>query len=105
VVVLLTVVFAWLNLHGTGRRVVLVLCSVPLALLGNVVRLVVTFGVADVWGQEAASRVETKAGFITFAVALAGVFAIGHLLRERDEGAPPGTRDGVGGEAAVASVP
>jgi hypothetical protein len=36
------------------------------------------------WGQEAGSKVETKAGFITFAVALAGVFALGRLLREPD---------------------
>jgi len=105
VVVLLTVVFAWLNLRGTGRRVALVLCSVPLALMGNVVRLVVTFGVADVWGQEAATQVETKAGFITFAVALAGVFAVGRLLREPDEAALPENTDGAGGEAAVASLP
>lgn len=105
VVVLLTVVFAWLNLRGTWRRVALVLCAVPLALMGNVVRLVVTFGVADVWGQEAATQVETKAGFITFAVALAGVFAAGRLLREPDESSPPEKAGGAGGEAAGASVP
>jgi len=109
IVTLLTVVFAWLNLRGTGRRVLLVLCSVPLALLGNVVRLIVTFGVADVWGQEAASKVETKAGFITFAVALAGVFSIGRLLREPDVEAPagegasgaPGAADGAQGGASI----
>lgn len=82
IVTLLTIAFAWLNLRSPARRLLLVLCSVPLALLGNVVRLVITFAVADIWGQEPASQVETKAGFITFAVALAGVFALGRVLGE-----------------------
>ena len=92
IVTLLTLAFAWLNLEGAWRRMALVLCAVPLALLGNVVRLTLTFAVADVWGQDAASLVETKAGFITFAVALAGVFAIGRVLR--------GPTEGKGGQAA-----
>lgn len=95
IVTLLTLAFAWLNLRSPTRRLALILCSVPLALLGNVVRLVLTFAVADVWGQDAATQVETKAGFITFAVALAGVFGLGRLLREPDgpdiPHSPPGT--------------
>ena len=82
IVTLLTLAFAWMNLRSPGRRLILVLAAVPLALLGNIVRLTLTFAVADVWGQDAATQVETKAGFITFAVALAGVFAIGKILRE-----------------------
>jgi hypothetical protein len=54
------------------------------------VRLITTFCVADIWGQAAASKVETKAGFITFAVALAGVFALGRVLNDAPP-APPGS--------------
>jgi len=82
VVALLTIAFAWLNFRCPWRRALLILCGIPLALLGNVVRLILTFCVADIWGEAAGSRVETKAGFITFAVALGGVFFIGRFLRE-----------------------
>ncbi len=96
IVTLLTIAFAWLNLRTPARRLLLVLCSAPLALLGNIVRLTLTFAVADIWGQDAASKVETKAGFITFTVALAGVFAIGRILREPEQGhgAPPAAATG-----------
>ena len=82
IVLLLTLAFAWLNFTSPWRRMVVVAASIPLALIGNTVRLILTFCVAETWGQEAGSKVETKAGFITFAVALAGVFALGRLLRE-----------------------
>jgi exosortase len=88
VVLLLTLAFAWLNFTSPWRRAVIVLASIPLALLGNIVRLITTFCVAEAWDQEAASWVETKAGFITFSVALAGVFLIGRFLRE--PGSPSG---------------
>lgn len=84
IVLLLTLAFAWLNFRSPWRRLAVIAASIPLALLGNTVRLILTFCVAEMWGQEAGSKVETKAGFITFAVALAGVFALGRLLREPD---------------------
>lgn len=83
VVTMLTIAFGWLNFDSWWRRGVLALAAIPLALLGNIVRLVLTFMVSDALGQSAGSFVETKAGMITFAVALAGVFALGRLLRER----------------------
>jgi exosortase len=90
IVLLLTLAFAWLHLRSPWRRCVMILAAVPLALLGNTVRLITTFCVADIWGQAAASKVETKAGFITFAVALAGVFALGRVLNDAPP-APPGS--------------
>ncbi len=82
VVTLLTLAFGWLNFAVWWRRGVLALAAIPLALLGNTVRLVLTFIVAEAWGQNAGSWVETKAGLITFSVALGGVFALGRVLRE-----------------------
>lgn len=93
IVLLLTLVFAWLNLRSPWRRAIMILAAVPLALLGNTVRLITTFCVADVWGQAAASKVETKAGFITFAVALAGVFALGRILDDAPPSAKPAPTD------------
>ncbi len=88
VVLLLTLAYSWLNFTSPWRRAIVVLASIPLALLGNIVRLITTFCVAEAWDQEAASWVETKAGFITFSVALAGVFLLGRILREPGSNGP-----------------
>ncbi len=82
VVTLLTLAFGWLNFDTWWRRGVLALAAVPLAFLGNTVRLILTFVVSEAWGKAAGSFVETKAGIITFSIALLGVFALGRLLRE-----------------------
>jgi exosortase len=86
VILMLTIAFGWLNFTSSWRRAVLVAASIPLALLGNVARLIFTFCVAEALDQKAGSAVETKTGAITFLVALCGVFAIGRLLRERRPG-------------------
>ena len=82
VVFLLTLVFGYLQFNTAWRRLVLVLAALPLALLGNIIRLTTVFTVGEAWGGEAGKRIETNLGFITFAVALAGVMILGRWLRE-----------------------
>ena len=82
VVLLITLVYAYLNYRTLWRRSLIVLMAVPLAVFGNVIRLVVVFIVSDSFGAEAGKMIETKFGFITYLGALIGVYLLGHLLRE-----------------------
>ena len=61
----------------------------PLAVLGNVVRLCFTIAVAEVFGQNAGKAVETNFGFITFAVALGCVFLVARWLEKSELKTPP----------------
>lgn len=90
VIFLLALMFAYLHFRSPWRRGLMVLAAVPLALLGNVVRLFVVFWVGDVWGQEAGKRIETNFGFITYLGALMGLFVLGRWLREENPSGSPG---------------
>jgi exosortase/archaeosortase family protein len=54
--------------------------ALPLALLGNVVRLCFTVAVAESFGQGAGKAVETNAGYITFAVAIICAYWVARRL-------------------------
>lgn len=81
-VLLISVLFAYLNYRSWWRRAVIILTAIPLALGGNVLRLCTVFVVGDALGEEAGRLIETKMGFITWVAALAGLFQIGRFLRE-----------------------
>jgi len=74
------------NFKAPWKRAVMILSAVPLAILGNVLRLCFTITVAELFGQGAGKAVETDAGFITFAVAIACVFV---LVRWLEKGEVP----------------
>ena len=82
VVLLLTLIYSYLNYRSLWRRSLMVLLAVPLAVFGNVVRLVVVFIVSDSFGEDAGKTIETKFGFLTYLGALAGIYLVGRLLRE-----------------------
>jgi exosortase len=82
VLLALTTIFGFLMFKTTWRRLLTVLAAFPLAVMGNVIRLTFTVLVAEMFGHEAGKNVEQKAGFVTFAVALVGVFLIERWLRE-----------------------
>ena len=90
VVLLLAVVFAFMNFRSVWRRLVMIACSVPFALFGNVIRLVVVFVVGEAFGEKAGKMIETQFGFLTYLGALVALFALGRLLREPGgPGTPP----------------
>ncbi len=90
VVLLLTLTFGYLQLDRWWRRGVLLLSAIPLAVLGNVARLVTVFAVGSRYGQEAGARIETNLGFVTLLVALGGVMLISRWLSDPiTEAAPP----------------
>lgn len=76
-------IYGYLALESNWRRILMVLAAVPLAVLGNALRIITTIVVAETSGQEAGARIEQKLGFLTFAVALVGALALGRLLQEK----------------------
>jgi exosortase/archaeosortase family protein len=78
----LTIIYGFVCFRSPWKRWVMVFSAIPLAVLGNVVRLCFTIMVAEVGGQSAGKSVETYAGYITFAVALISVFFLGRWLVE-----------------------
>lgn len=105
---MLAAVYGHIFLRGLKPRAILFLSAIPLAMLGNLVRMVllavgsVLFGQEfavgrTVEGMEEVSVYHELAGYMVFAVALAGMFAISsflegrHLKRKRAPKAVPPT--------------
>ena len=78
----LTAVYAYLTQERQWRKWVLFLCAVPLAMLGNIIRIVTIALIAVGFGVELAMKVyHNLSGFIVFAVAILVMTGIGRLLR------------------------
>ena len=78
----LTAVYAYLTQEGQWRKWVLFLCAVPLAMLGNVVRIVTIALVAGGFGVDVAMKIyHNLSGFIVFTVAILAMMGVGRLLR------------------------
>jgi len=78
----LTTIYGFLTFRRTWKRLLMVLMAFPLALMGNVIRLVCIIVAAEAFGHEAGEFVHNWFGFVTFALALAVMFGLGHWLRE-----------------------
>lgn len=78
----ITMVYGFLNFKRVWKRGIIILSGFPLAVLGNVARITTVIIVGEVFGKEKAVMIEQKFGFITFAVAVGSVLAIGYFLRE-----------------------
>jgi len=77
----LTAAYAYLTQEGMLRKWTLFLCAVPLAILGNIARIVTIAIVAVSFGAEAATKVyHDFSAFIVFPVAILLMVAIGNLL-------------------------
>jgi exosortase len=90
----LTTVYGFLSFRSPWRRLAMMASSVPLAVLGNVIRLTVIIIAGEQFGQEAGMRIETKFGFVTFAFALGCVFVLGWWMREETVDSVPPTKIG-----------
>ncbi len=90
IMALLTVmtIYGFVVFQAPWRRAAMILAALPLAVLGNVVRICFTIGVAEMLGQDAGKMVETKFGFVTFVVALGSAFLLARWL-EKGEAAGP----------------
>ena len=88
VLLALTTVYGFIIFKSPWKRAIMIVSAFPLAIISNVVRLCFTIMVAELGGQEAGKWVETKAGFITFAVAIGCVYLLSRWL-EKSEPKPP----------------
>jgi exosortase len=76
-----TAAYAYVTQHVQWKRWVLFLSSMPLAVLGNMARVTSIAMVAQVYGQELASKAYHEySGYIVFGVALSAMVIIGLLL-------------------------
>jgi exosortase len=76
-----TAAYAYVTQRVQWKRWVLFACAAPLAVLGNLARVVSIALVAQVYGQDLATKVyHDWSGFIVFPVALAAMVIIGLLL-------------------------
>jgi len=80
----LTTIYGFVNFKLPWQRAVMMLIALPMAVLGNVVRLSFTIAVAETFGQGAGKAVETDAGYLTFAVAIGCVFLVSRWLEKRN---------------------
>jgi len=77
----LTAAYAYMTQEGMLRKWVLFLCAIPLAIVGNIARIVTIAIVAVCFGAEAAMKVyHDFSAFIVFPVAILLMVAIGNLL-------------------------
>lgn len=83
----LTTIYGFVTFRKNWKRVTVAALAVPLAVLGNTVRITTVIIVGEAFGQDAGAAIEQKLGFITFAVALVAIFAIGYFFGEDK---PPG---------------
>jgi len=77
----LTAVYANVMMRGQWRKWVLFSASVPLAVAGNIARIIALILVAEVAGEDIASSiVHDYSGYVVFAVAIVLMIGIGSLL-------------------------
>ncbi len=88
----LTTIYGFMTFKSSWKRTIMVLSALPLAVLGNVMRLCFTIMVAELGGQAAGKAVETYAGFVTFAFAIVCIFLIARWL-EKSEPKKPSTTE------------
>ena len=79
----LGVVLAWFTLNRGWQRLALVAAVIPVAMLGNLVRVVATVVAAATWGTERATSgsLHESAGLLTFTLACLLLIGLGSLMR------------------------
>jgi len=85
--VALTTAYAYFTQFGMWRRTVLCLASIPLAMVGNMVRIILIALVGVVFGTEiAVGFYHDYSGYVVFAVAILLMIAVGNWLQRLTRG-------------------
>ena len=82
------IIYAMLVFRAWWKRGLLMASAVPLAVLGNVVRMLSIIIAAEIWGQEGGSYVHEGGplgilSLLPYVAAFAGLLLLGHFLREQ----------------------
>ncbi|MGV3757180.1 MAG: archaeosortase/exosortase family protein, partial [Verrucomicrobiota bacterium] len=75
-------VYAFIVFKQWWPRLVVIGMAIPLAVAGNVVRITTIILVGRAFGQDAGLLIEQKFGFVTFAVALSGLFGVSWVIEK-----------------------
>ena len=81
---LLTTIYSFVSFKTPWKRWLFITSAFPLAVVTNVMRLTGVIVVAEAFGHKAGAYVETKFGFLTFAMAIVLILVLGHRLHERE---------------------
>ncbi|MCX6922178.1 MAG: exosortase/archaeosortase family protein [Verrucomicrobia bacterium] len=86
-IIAVALIYAMLGFRTWWKRGVLIASAVPLAVLGNIVRMLTIIITAAIWGQDGGSYVHEGGPFgilslLPYVPAFAGLLLLGHLLRE-----------------------
>jgi exosortase len=80
-------IYAFLSFRTWWKRLLLIAAALPMAVLGNVVRMLTIVITAELWGPKAGSYVHEGGPYgvlslLPYVPAFAGLFLLGHWLRE-----------------------
>jgi len=106
--------YAFLSFPKWWKRLAVIAAAFPLAVLGNLIRMLTIVIAAEIWGQKAGDKVHDGGplgiySLIPYVLAFAGLLLLGHWLREREpekqpsmeppspRPSPPGEGGGKGG--------
>lgn len=98
----LTSIYGFLTFSAAWKRAFMIALTVPIAVAGNVLRILGIIIAAEAFGQNAGMFMDRWFGFITFAFALVCVFLLGHWLAEKRAPSVPGA--GAAGSLAADSA-
>jgi exosortase len=79
----LMLIYSMMTFDKPWKRAVIVLLSLPLALLCNILRVLAMVIMGETFGQPAAKRTDDTAWILTFALAVVAMFVISHFWAEK----------------------
>lgn len=89
-VLALCTIFAFINFKRLRNRLIMLLAAIPLAVLGNLTRLLIIIIVAEGFGQKAGNWIHDSSLFslLPYVPPILGIIVLGHLLREQPPSDP-----------------
>lgn len=88
-ILVLTIIYGFMSFTTWWKRGLTIGIAIPLAVVGNVVRITGVIVVAEAFGQDAGLLFHDYAGFVTFGLAFAGVLTLGYFLGESHPATSP----------------
>ncbi|MEI6779495.1 MAG: exosortase/archaeosortase family protein [Verrucomicrobiota bacterium] len=87
-IIAVAIIYAMLGYRTWWKRGLMIAAALPLAVLGNILRMLTIIIAAEIWGQEGGSYVHEGGPFgiislLPYVAAFAGLILLGHLLREQ----------------------
>jgi exosortase len=88
----LTTIYGFVNFHTWWKPWLFMALAIPLAIVGNIIRLTMIIVGTEAFNTSVGMFIHEWFGFVTFAVALGVVLALGAWLRDEDLSTDPGPK-------------